>query len=128
VGALRGLDDREQGKSAEPGGWTLAFRFHARDVHLVMGPSVPGTSVPYRVLVNGQPPGDAHGIDVDEAGNGTLVEPRLYHLIRQRGSVIDRTVEIAFHAPGVEAYVFTRLGALPLPERRNMNTRKSRIG
>ena len=86
----------------------IAFRFHARDVHLVLRPREQGASVPFRVLVDGEPPGDAHGLDVDEHGDGTLVEPRLYQLIRERGSMIaDRTFEITFLAPGVEAYVFT---------------------
>jgi thiol-disulfide isomerase/thioredoxin len=85
----------------------IAFRFHARDVHLVMRQQERGTSVPFRVLVDGEPPGDAHGLDVDESGHGTLVQPRLYQLIRERGSVTDRTCEITFLAPGVEAYVFT---------------------
>ena len=59
------------------------------------------------MLVDAEPPGDAHGLDVDEQGRGTLVEPRLYQLIRQPGSIDDRTFEIAFDAPGVEAYAFT---------------------
>ena len=84
----------------------LAFRFHARDVHLVMGPHSRGTSVPFRVLVDGEPPGDAHGLDVDEQGRGTLVQQRLYQLIREPRSSTDRTVEIRFLAP-CEAYVFT---------------------
>jgi thiol-disulfide isomerase/thioredoxin len=84
----------------------IAFRFHARDVHLVMRPQA-GTSVPFRVLVDGDPPGDAHGLDVDEQGHGTVVQPRLYQLIRERASVTDRTFEITFLAPSVEAYVFT---------------------
>src|SRR5918999_1432963 len=87
-------------------GGRIAFRFHARDVHLVLR-SRTGTVVPFRVLVDGEPPGDAHGLDVDEQGRGTLVEPRLYQLIRQPGSIGDRTFEITFLAPGVEAYVFT---------------------
>jgi thiol-disulfide isomerase/thioredoxin len=86
-------------------GGRIAFRFHARDVHLVLRAS--GTSVPFRVLVDGEPPGDAHGLDVDEGGRGTLVQPRLYQLIRERGPIRDRTFEITFDAPGVEAYVFT---------------------
>jgi thiol-disulfide isomerase/thioredoxin len=85
----------------------LAFRFHARDVNLVMRQRERDTSAPFRVLVDGEPPGDAHGLDVDEQGHGTLVEPRLYQLIRERGSITDRTFEITFLAPGVEAYVFT---------------------
>ena len=76
----------------------IAFRFHARDVHLVMGPRERGASVPFRVLVDGEPPGDAHGLDVDEQGNGTLAEQRLYQLIRQPGPIADRTFEITFLA------------------------------
>jgi thiol-disulfide isomerase/thioredoxin len=83
----------------------IRFRFHARDVHLVL--RARETPVPFRVLVDGEPPGDAHGLDVDEQGRGTVVEPRLYQLIRQPGSIGDRTLEIAFDAPGVEAYAFT---------------------
>jgi thiol-disulfide isomerase/thioredoxin len=85
----------------------LVFRFHARDVNLVMGPPAGASSVPFRVLVDGEPPGDAHGLDVDEEGNGTLDRPRLYQLVREPGSITDRTFEIAFLAPGVEAYSFT---------------------
>ena len=88
-------------------GGRIALRFHARDVHLVMRQRERGTPVPFRVLVDGEPPGDAHGLDVDEQGHGTLAQPRLYQLIRERGSVTDRTFEITFLAPGVEAYVFT---------------------
>jgi thiol-disulfide isomerase/thioredoxin len=85
----------------------VAFRFHARDVHLVMGPRARGTSVPFRVLVDGEPPGDAQGLDVDEQGHGTLSQQRLHQLIRERGSITDRTFEITYAAPGVEAYAFT---------------------
>jgi thiol-disulfide isomerase/thioredoxin len=84
----------------------IAFRFHARDVNLVMAPRARDTSVPFRVLVDGEPPGVAHGLDVDEAGNGMLAQPRLYQLIREQGSIAERTFEIAFLAPA-EAYVFT---------------------
>jgi len=83
----------------------IAFRFHARDVNLVL--RSPGAPVPFRVLVDGEPPGEAHGVDVDERGQGTVVEPRLYQLIREPGSITDRTIEITFLAPGVEGYVFT---------------------
>jgi len=86
-------------------GGAIAFRFHARDVHLVLR-SREG-EVPFRVLVDGEPPGDAHGLDVDEEGRGTLVEPRLYQLIRQRGPISDRLLEISFLGSGVEAYAFT---------------------
>jgi len=85
----------------------LVYRFHARDVHLVMGPPSPGSSLRFRVLLDGRPPGNAHGADVDEEGNGTATGQRLYQLIRQPGPIADRTVEIEFLDPGVEAYVFT---------------------
>jgi len=85
----------------------IAYRFHARDLNLVMGPAVPGTSVRFAVLVDGEPPGAAHGADVDAQGNGTVTEQRLHQLIRQSGPVIDRTFEIAFPDGGVEAYAFT---------------------
>jgi thiol-disulfide isomerase/thioredoxin len=85
----------------------IAFRFHARDVHLVMGPRSRGASLPFRVLVDGEPPGAAHGIDVDDRGEGTLSQQRLYQLVRERGSITDRTFEITFLAPGVEAAAFT---------------------
>ena len=85
----------------------IAFRFHARDVNLVMAPPARGASVRFQVLIDGQPPGDAHGIDVDEPGNGTVVEPRLYQLIRQPGPISEQTFEITFLDSGVRAYVFT---------------------
>jgi Thioredoxin like C-terminal domain len=85
----------------------IAFRFHTRDVHLVMSPHLRGTSVPFHVLVDGEPPGDAHGLDVDKEGRGTLSQQRLYQLIRARGSITDRTFEMTFLGAGVEAYAFT---------------------
>jgi thiol-disulfide isomerase/thioredoxin len=85
----------------------IAFRFHARDVNLVMGPPNRGTSVPFRVLVDGEAPGAAHGVDVDEQGRGIVAQQRLYQLVREPGSITDRTFEITFVAPGVEAYAFT---------------------
>ncbi len=85
----------------------IAFRFHARDVHLVLRAKEHGRPVPFRVLLDGAPPGADHGLDVDDEGHGTLVEPRLYQLIRRQGSIADRTFEIVFLEPGVEAYVFT---------------------
>jgi thiol-disulfide isomerase/thioredoxin len=85
----------------------IAFRFHARDVNLVMGPLARDASVPFVVLVDGEPPAAAHGLDVDAQGRGTLSEQRLHQLIRERGSIRDRTFEITFLAPGVEAYAFT---------------------
>jgi thiol-disulfide isomerase/thioredoxin len=85
----------------------IAYRFHARDVHLVMGPATRGASVRFRVLIDGQPPGAAHGIDVDDQGNGTVTEQRLYQLIRQPKPIADRQFEIEFLDPGVEAFAFT---------------------
>ena len=106
--ALAGEWTIERGASVlnAPGG-RIAFRFHARDVNLVLGPPARGASIPFRVLVDGEPPGDAGGFDVDEQGNGTVDHQRLYQLVRERGSIADRTFEIEFSAPGVEAYVFT---------------------
>jgi thiol-disulfide isomerase/thioredoxin len=88
-------------------GGRIACGFHARDLHLVMGPTARGASVPFRVLLDGQPPGAAHGVDVDDQGHGAVAEPRLYQLIRQSGPIIARTFEIMFLEPGVQAYAFT---------------------
>ncbi len=85
----------------------IVFRYQARDVNLVMGPSPRGASVPFRVLVDGTAPGAAHGFDVDDAGNGTLADQRLYQLVREPGVVRERLVEIEFLAAGAEAYCFT---------------------
>ncbi len=85
----------------------IAYRFHARDLHLVMGPAARGTSVRFRVFLDGQAPGEAFGTDVDEQGNGTVTEQRLYQLIRQPKPIADRQFEIEFLDAGVEAYVFT---------------------
>jgi thiol-disulfide isomerase/thioredoxin len=90
----------------KPGG-RIAYRFHARDLHLVAGPSAPGASVRFRVLIDGQPPGAAHGTDVDDQGNGTITEQRLYQLIRQSKPIADRQFEIEFLDPNVEAFAFT---------------------
>ncbi|HEX6509184.1 MAG TPA: thioredoxin family protein [Chloroflexota bacterium] len=85
----------------------IAYRFHARDLHLVMGPAARGTSVRFRVFIDGQVPGAAHGSDVDEQGNGTAAEQRMYQLIRQPGHIADRQFEIEFLDAGVEAFAFT---------------------
>jgi thiol-disulfide isomerase/thioredoxin len=85
----------------------IAYRFHARDLHLVMGPAARGTSPRFRVLIDGQPPGAAHGVDVDDQGNGTVTEQRLYQLIRQPKPIADRQFEIEFLDPGAEAFAFT---------------------
>jgi thiol-disulfide isomerase/thioredoxin len=91
---------------AAEAGARIAFRFHARDVHLVMGPP-PGDAVPFRVSIDGEPPGDAHGFDVDADGNGTLTEQRLHQLVREPASIKDRTFELTFLEPGGEVYCFT---------------------
>lgn len=85
----------------------IAYRFHARDLHLVMGPSAPGTQVHFRVRIDGKRPGAAHGIDVDDQGNGTVSAQRLYQLIRQQTPIADRLFEIEFLNPGAEVYAFT---------------------
>jgi len=88
-------------------GGRILYRFHARDLHLVMAPPARGTPVRFRVLIDGQPPGTGHGADVDDQGTGTLTEPRLYQLVRQPGPITERTFEITFLDPGVQAYAFT---------------------
>jgi hypothetical protein len=85
----------------------IAYRFHARDLHLVMGPSEPRTSVRFQVLIDGRFPDAAHGVDVDEKGNGTVKEPRMYQLIRQPSPIVDRQFEIQFLDAGVQAFSFT---------------------
>ena len=85
----------------------IATRFHARDVNLVMSPPAAATPVRFRVTIDGKPPGDAHGLDVDEQGYGTVIKPRLYQLIRQPGDVGERTVEVEFLDPGVATFAFT---------------------
>jgi thiol-disulfide isomerase/thioredoxin len=85
----------------------IVYRFHARDLHLVMGPAVRGTSMRFRVFLDGRAPGAARGSDVDEQGNGTMTDQRLYQLIRQTGHIADRQFEIEFLDAGVEAFVFT---------------------
>jgi thiol-disulfide isomerase/thioredoxin len=85
----------------------IVYRFHARDVHLVMGPPRQGASMRFRVAIDGQPPGSGHGADVDDGGRGAVVEQRLYQLIRQRMPIVDRQFEIEFLDVGVETFAFT---------------------
>jgi thiol-disulfide isomerase/thioredoxin len=87
-------------------GGSIAYRFHARDAHLVLSAGA-REPIPFRVLLDGEAPGPSHGVDVDEDGNGVLGDGRLYQLIRQPGPIADRTLEITFHAPGAQAYAFT---------------------
>jgi thiol-disulfide isomerase/thioredoxin len=85
----------------------LGYRFHARDLHLVMGPAARGTAVRFRVRIDGEAPGGSHGVDVNEKGEGSVTEPRLYQLIRQTAPIVDRQFEIEFLDPGVEVFAFT---------------------
>jgi len=88
-------------------GGRIAYRFHARDLHLIMGRAMGGGGVAFRASIDGQAPGAGHGSDVDDQGHGTVAEPRLYQLIRQSGSIADRQFEIEFLDSGVEVFAFT---------------------
>ena len=85
----------------------IAYRFHARDLHLVLGPGADGKPVRFRILLDGQPPGPDHGVDADASGAGVVTEQRLYQLVRQQGAIRDRTFEIEFLDPGVQAFAFS---------------------
>jgi thiol-disulfide isomerase/thioredoxin len=87
-------------------GGSIAYRFHARDAHLVLSPGT-REPIPFRVLLDGQAPGPSHGVDVDEDGNGLVRDGRLYQLVREHDAVRERTLEITFLEPGAEGYVFT---------------------
>jgi thiol-disulfide isomerase/thioredoxin len=87
-------------------GGSIAYRFHARDAHLVLSPGA-REPIPFRVLLDGEAPGASHGVDVDADGNGLLREGRLYQLVREHDAVRERTLEITFLEPDAEAYVFT---------------------
>jgi thiol-disulfide isomerase/thioredoxin len=97
----------KQAVALNKAGGRIAYSFHARDLHLVMGPAARGTSVRFRVALDGQAPRAAHGIDVDEQGDGTASGQRLYQLIRQPKPIADRRLEIEFLDPDVEAFAFT---------------------
>jgi thiol-disulfide isomerase/thioredoxin len=98
---------KEESAALGAGRGRISYRFHARDVHLVLAPTVPDTSVRFRVLLDGKAPASAHGLDVDEQGNGSVSEPRMHQLIRQTSPIEDRLFEIEFLDPGLEAFVFT---------------------
>ena len=85
----------------------IVYRFHARDLHLVMGPPSGAAPARFRVLLDGRPPGNARGVDLDEQGYGVATGQRLYQLIRQSGPIAERVFEIEFLDPGIEAYAFT---------------------
>ncbi|CAN7437058.1 cytochrome c biogenesis protein DipZ [Rhizobium sp. LjRoot258] len=93
--------------SLEQAGGGITYRFSARDLHLVLGPGADGKKVRFQVKVDGAAPGADHGSDIDVEGNGSVSETRLYQLVRQSGDVRERTFEIRFLDPGVEAFVFT---------------------
>jgi len=85
----------------------IVYRFHARDLHLVLGPASNGKPVRFRVKIDDQAPGDNHGVDTDANGDGKITDHRLYQLIRQKNAIQDRTFEIEFLDPGAQAFAFT---------------------
>jgi hypothetical protein len=89
----------EQGK--------IIYRFHARDINLIMATGTKAAALKFRVLIDGKPPGSAHGLDIDANGNGTVTKPRMYQLIRQQGPITDHYFQIEFSEPKVEVYDFT---------------------
>jgi hypothetical protein len=106
--ALSGDWTMESGFAApDAAGGSIAYRFHARDLHLVMGSPDPTKSVRFRVKLDGALPGTDHGLDIDAEGLGSVQEPRLYQLVRQSRPITDRTFEIEFFDAGSRAYVFT---------------------
>ena len=108
LGALRRLVGRGGVRRARaPPAARSRIRFQARDLNLVLAPPTSGAPVRFTVRLDGQPPGDDHGLDVNELGEGTVDEPRMYQLVRQRRGAAERTFEITFLDPGVRAYVFT---------------------
>jgi thiol-disulfide isomerase/thioredoxin len=99
--------DHRQVAVLKSAGGKIAFRFHARDLHLVLGPRADGQPVRFRVTIDGQRPGANHGVDTDAEGNGTVTDLRLYQLVRQKGPITDHTFVIEFQDPGVQAFSFT---------------------
>lgn len=96
----------EEQASLDGNDGSIVYRFHARDLHLVLGPGADGKPVRFTVTIDGKPPGASRGSDIDADGNGTVTEQRLYQLVRQ-SDLSDRTFEIRFHDPGVQAFAFT---------------------
>jgi hypothetical protein len=99
--------DRDQFAVLNSASGKIAFRFHARDLHLVLGPAADGKAVRFRVTIDGQAPGESHGVDTDAEGNGVVTDHRLYQLVRQKGPITDHTFVIEFLDPGVQAFAFT---------------------
>jgi thiol-disulfide isomerase/thioredoxin len=98
--------DPDKAVSIAAGG-KIVFRFHARDLHLVLGPGIDGKPVRFRVTIDGQEPGASHGVDIDSSGSGVARDQRLYQLVRQSGDIRDRTFTIEFLDAGILAYSFT---------------------
>ncbi|EIM03046.1 cytochrome C biogenesis protein [Rhodanobacter thiooxydans] len=98
---------RDENAQLDRAGGAIVYRFRGRDLHLVLGPASDGKPIRYRVSIDGQPPGADHGMDTDEAGNGTVTGQRLYQLVRQASGGGERLFEITFLDPGVQAYAFT---------------------
>ncbi len=88
-------------------GGKIVFRFHARDLHLVLGPGADGKPVRFRVTIDGQAPGENHGVDTDTQGIGVVKDHRLYQLVRQKGAITDHIFVIEFLDAGVQAFAFT---------------------
>lgn len=99
--------DHKQVAVLESANGKIVFRFHARDLHLVLGPTADGRPVRFRVTIDGKAPGENHGVDTDAQGNGVVKDQRLYQLVRQKGSIMDHTFVIEFQDPGVQAFSFT---------------------
>jgi thiol-disulfide isomerase/thioredoxin len=99
--------DRQQVAILKSTGGKIVFHFHARDLHLVLGPTADGKPVHFRVTIDGQAPGDNHGVDTDAQGNGVVTDHRLYQLVRQKGAVTDHVFAIEFKDSGVQAFSFT---------------------
>ena len=100
------MDDRAENVVLDQAGGSIAFRFHARDAHLVLAPGAQ-EPIPFRLLLDGEVPGTSHGVDVDEDGNGLLRDGRMYQLVREHDAVRERTLKITFLEAGAEAYAFT---------------------
>jgi thiol-disulfide isomerase/thioredoxin len=99
--------DHEQSAQLKSAGGKIVFRFHARDLHLVLGPATAGKPVHFRVTIDGQAPGENHGVDTDAQGNGVVTDHRLYQLVRQKDTISDHTFVIEFQDAGVLAFAFT---------------------
>jgi thiol-disulfide isomerase/thioredoxin len=99
--------DHDQTAQLKSAGGKIVFRFHARDLHLVLGPTADGKPLRFRVTIDGHAPGENHGVDTDAQGNGVVTEHRLYQLVRQKGTITDHIFVIEFQDRGVQAFAFT---------------------